>query len=194
MKNKLLAIISSLFISSTLYAHGVDNLHFTPYEQGVAQVAVEWQGTDVTVTAVFPAQDVVGFEHIPANAKEKRAVRDAYQRFIDNPVVMAKGCQPQEVKVNSALFDEHANGEDESFFGGLLGDNSTSETINTAEHMDFQAIYRFSCDVAKKPLKFMSFPVFSGLKQARIRQGNMSNEATQTLTSKQTVINPVGVN
>ena len=193
MKISLLAILPIALISSNLYAHGVEYLHVASHKHGVADVAVEWQEKNLTVTAVFPGQDVVGFEHIPTNAKEKRVVRDAYQVFIDNPVITAKGCEPKQVNVSSALFDEHAHGESNGFLDSLLGEKKGGNA-DVPEHMDFQAVYQFSCDAHKQSLKFMSFPVFTSLKQVNVHQGKIDTEPTQTLNPKQFVIKTMETN
>lgn len=192
MKISLLAILPIALISSNLYAHGIEYLHVSSHKHGVADIAVDWQERNLTVTAVFPAQDVVGFEHIPTNAKEKRVVRDAYQIFVDNPVITAEGCKPQEVQVNSALFDEHAYSESDDFLDSLLGDRKKEvDNSDVPDHMDFQAVYQFSCDANKQSLKFMSFPVFPSLTQVSVRQGNMDTKPTQTLNPKHFIIKTI---
>lgn len=190
----LVSFAVALFFTSTLHAHGVDYMHVATHTHGIVDLSVEWDETELIVTAAFPAQDVVGFEHIPANAAEKRLVRDAYKKFIDNPSIVANGCEPKKVDIASALFDEHADGESDGFLGDLLGTKKEAdEETEVPDHMDFQAIYVFTCDAKNKPLSFNNFSIFPSLKQVRVYHGKIAGTASQVLSIKQPVIQPSAV-
>lgn len=188
-------LVAGLFFTPALYAHGVDYTHVATHTHGTADLSVEWDKKELIVTAVFPAQDVVGFEHIPTNAAEKRLVRDAYKKFVDNPAVMVNGCKPKKVDVASALFDEHADGESNGFFDDLLGAKKEADEIeDVPNHMDFQSIYVFTCDEKNKPLNFNNFSVFPSVKQVRVYHGKITGEASQILSKQQLVIHPLTKN
>jgi hypothetical protein len=189
-------IIAALF-SYNVSAHGVKYLHAPQHQHGVGDISIAWHNTktgiQLTTTVVYSGEDVVKFEHLPKNAKEKRQVRDVYQQFIAQPVITAQGCQPIKVTVSSALFAEHNTQDEEehstNFISNLLGESPTKisdkqNNTNVPKHMDFAATYHFNCDTSNKVLAFQHFSSFPHLQTIRVHQDNLENKVTQTLTLK----------
>jgi len=192
--------IAALLLSQAVYSHEVEYLHAPQHQHGTGDISLLWQATDsntqLTVTAVYAGQDVVKFEHLPKNAAEKRQVREAYQQFIDQPVITANGCKPNQVNVSSALFAEHANNSEKenkfnNFISNLLGqsdDATNSGEITIPEHMDFAAVYTFLCDKNHQALQFQHFATFPSLQQVRVHQNDIKQATSQILTPKESQI------
>ena len=190
--------ITAVLFSHNIFAHGVEYLHAPQHQHGIGDISITWQEAKLTVTAVYSGQDTVKFEHLPRNAKEKRQVRDVYQKLIDQPVITAIGCQASKVSVASALFAEHsdsANDDEDpnNFISDLLGestsiDHDNDTTTNILEHMDFAAVYTFNCQKNQVALNFQHFSSFPALQQIRVHQDDLKNKIIQTLNPKNSKI------
>ncbi|HHC74579.1 MAG TPA: DUF2796 domain-containing protein [Thiothrix sp.] len=177
--------LSSLPLS--VMAHGIAFVHSPHYAQGSGDVTVQWQADNqnqqLNITAIYPALDVVGFEHIPQNAQEKRALRKAYQRFIDYPIITATACTPAKVDVQSVLFDDHSDSDDSGgFLESLLGNDKAEPPVVDNQPMDFAVSYQFKCSQIS-PLTFKHFAAFPSLTAIRVFAGDLTQPVLKKLTS-----------
>lgn len=192
---KLLLPLLSIMLSTSLHAHG-DFVHTDAHEHGVADVVVLWEDDKLTFTVAVPAQDMVGFEHMPKGAKEKRLVRDADQHFANNLFFNATGCALHEISVSSILFDNHPEEEEsKGILGSLFGKKDKAKEAEakeaTPEHMDFEGFYRAICDDNRSTITFTAFSFLPSLKRVRVHYGTMDAEVSQVLTPEDAVIKPI---
>jgi len=170
-------------ISIQAKSHEIVYLHYQPHQHGVAHISLNWINNSLEVNAVFTAYDVVNFEHIPNTATEKKIVRDAYQTFVNYPVIASQNCHPQSVDVKSSLFNEH-QGDDSGFLNSVIGfftKNSSWKNKPVAEHKDFKVNYIFLCDSPNKTLHFTSFSKFSHLKEIHLHAKDLNNNTYKVL-------------
>jgi hypothetical protein len=191
---KLLLPLLSIMMSGTLQAHGA-YVYTNAHEHGVADVTVQWKADQLSVTVAIPTYDMLGFEHMPKGAKEKRAVRDADQLFANKPFISATGCALYEVNVASALFDDHADEEEVGFFAGLFDTDKHEEASaseeSVPEHIDFQATYHAICDNSNVAINVTAFALLPNLKRVRVHSSTMDAKVLQVLTPQEAIIKPI---
>jgi len=119
---------------------------------GVATLSVALEDHTLNVEFESPAVNLVGFEHAPADDRQRQAVAQAAQQ-LRNPAALfaladAAHCVSVSTTVNSALLDAPAaNGEH--------------------RHADFNATYGFRCaqPQALRTLEVRLFALFEGIQK-----------------------------
>ena len=109
------------------------------HEHGSAKLLLAKEGLELQMELSSPAMNLVGFEHAPANAQQRKKVRLAIETLkAANKIFLipaSAGCSLQKVTVETGL-DTH---EDHS-------SHTHRESIDESNtHADFHVNYRYSC-------------------------------------------------
>lgn len=93
------------------HAHGA-------HQHGVAELTVVLEGRMLYLELISPLDNLVGFEHAPANETQRGALADAERLLLDSEAVFAlppeAGCVIREVGIESPWRDsgrEHSHGQ-----------------------------------------------------------------------------------
>ena len=168
-----------------------------PHQHGVGRLNVAVQGDQVEIELETPGADIVGFEHEPRTAAQKKAVQDAATALRDGAALFvfpaAAGCALKEAEVESGLLgddhkehgDKHAHKEhghkhaekhhDEKHHG----DKHDEET-----HAEFHAHYHFTCKNPVTHADLRYFETFPRAEALTARTLTASGQRKQKLTRK----------
>lgn len=139
-----------------------------------------------------PGADIVGFEHAPGTAEQKKAVRDAVTALKNGAGLFlfpaAADCRMQKAEVTSALVElwdqDHENKSHDEHSGGH--DRDHEEEKAGQSHAEFRVDYHFECE---RPghlthIDFRFFERFPNAKELESQvigaKGQMAAELTPT--------------
>lgn len=146
--------------------------HHDAHQHGTAELNLAWEGNIVTVEFESPAVNIVGFEHSPRNAAQKKLVQDALAtlRSVDKIFAFtpAAGCRGQATEVETDLSKPHAD-----------------------EHSEFRANYRYSCDKpeALTTVDILLFKLFPKTNTLRAQVVSAKGQTAVELSPKQNRLN-----
>lgn len=163
-------IFSVVFLSSSvLMAKRSHKAHV----HGEGKFVLAAEGKNLEIEMEIPADDIVGFEHSPKTAKQKKAVKDAVKilRQGNKVVILPKRakCHLTKAEVESPLM-KNEHDDDHKHHG-------KKET-----HSEFHAKYKFQCEapryISRVNLKLFSFfPSLTELNgQAATMDGQFAHE------------------
>lgn len=118
-------------------AHG--HRQHAAHEHGSAKLLIATEGPELQLELSSPAMNLVGFEHTPANAQQRKQVHQAIDTLkAANKIFLFPanaGCNLQKVTVETGL-DTHKG----------HSTHAHKEAIHEADaHADFHVSYRFNC-------------------------------------------------
>jgi hypothetical protein len=131
------ALIAAMVAAFAVPAVGAEKEHrqHGVHEHGTAELNLVWEGKIVTIELESPSMNIVGFEHAPRTETQKRAVQQAETTLKDASSLFSftpeAGCRGQTTEVKSELIDAK---------------NGAGGKGKGAEHSEFEARYRFTCD------------------------------------------------
>ena len=104
--------LAALVAMAALVSIGAPADAADPHQHGVGRLNVAVQGDEVEIELETPGADIVGFEHEPRTAEQKRAVQDAATALRDGAALFvfpaAAGCTLKEAEVEAGLLgDDH---------------------------------------------------------------------------------------
>jgi hypothetical protein len=145
------------------------------HEHGVAELNLVLDDRQLAVELTSPAMNIVGFEHAPRTAAQKRAVADALARLRESEKILglpaAARCRQESVQVASDLEESHGHGHahghhDEHGHGAAPGHGHDHEG-----HADFEALWRFLCDNPQQlgHIEMRLFGSFPGVERVRVQ-------------------------
>lgn len=181
MKNHASAGIAAalaLALSSTaLYAA-------EPHVHGAGTLQLVLEGGRLSAELRLPAINVVGFEHVPSDAKQEEAVKKAVALLQDARQVLtppdAAQCTAAPGVVESALL-EHGQADH---------DHDDHDEAHDDEHADFDVSYGFDCrrPTALKQIKLRLFQQLPRLERLDVDMVTATGQARQRLVPGQEVI------
>ena len=143
---------------------------------GVATLQIAVDEKTMTLDFSSPLDNLLGFEHLPRDAKQKSAVKNmadslnkADQIFI--PTAEAE-CTLQSVKLDSLVLDKKGNTQHQEEAGG---------------HADLDGEFVFACKQASKlrDLDVKLFDAFPNLHQLKVEVATLKKQSSATLTPEQ---------
>lgn len=156
------------------HAHGA-------HQHGVAELTVVLEGRMLYLELISPLDNLVGFEHAPANETQRGALADAERLLLDSEAVFAlpseAGCVIREVGIESPWRDsgrEHGRGQTRDHNRPARGD-----------HEDMVASYGFECahPEALRRLELRVFKHFPRLQRVRAEFATPRGQGGGVLTS-----------
>ncbi|MEZ5854074.1 MAG: DUF2796 domain-containing protein [Hyphomicrobiaceae bacterium] len=131
---------------------------------GEGKLAVAIEKGKVSMELEAPAKDIIGFEHAPKTAKEKKTLADAKARlaqgvkvFTLSPEAQCKKSAAKVELIGLAAKATKAHNHDKHAHGN-------ADAGSTAEHAEFRVTYAFECKVpaALKTIGLGYFEAFKG--------------------------------
>ena len=150
-----------------------------PHQHGVGQLNVAIQGDHVEIELETPGADIVGFEHPPRTAEQKKAVQDAATTLRNGSAIFvfpaAARCKLEKTKVESGLLeDKHET----------HGEKHHHEKHKEEIHAEFHALYHFSCKNPASYTDLQYFEAFPHAKALLARTITAKGQRKQRLTRK----------
>jgi hypothetical protein len=143
---------------------------------GVATLQIAVDEKTMTLDFSSPLDNLLGFEHVPRDAKQRAAVKNmadslnkADQIFI--PTAEAE-CTLQSVKLDSLVLDKKGNTQHQEETGG---------------HADLDGEFVFACKQAGKlhDLDVKLFDAFPNLHQLKVEVATLKKQSSAALTPEQ---------
>ena len=155
-----------------------------PHQHGVGQLNVAIQGDHVKIELETPGADIVGFEHPPRTAEQKKAVQDAATTLRNGSAIFvfpaAARCKLEKTKGESGLLEDNHETHEEKHHGEKHHGEKHKEEI----HAEFHALYHFSC---KNPASYTDLQYFAAFPHAKAllaRTITAKGQRKQRLTRK----------
>ena len=146
------------------------------HTHGEGRLAIAIDGSKVQLELEAPASDIVGFEHAPSTAAQRKALATAKDRLAKGSTLFvltpAAGCKlvSAEVVAVGALAAS-AKGKDDDHDHGHAKDSKPKadapgeKTHEHGAHSEFRATYAFECAAVEK-LAGIAFEYFKAFKAA----------------------------
>jgi hypothetical protein len=162
-----------------------------PHVHGAGTLNIAIDGATVTMELNAPAHDIVGFEHKPNNAAQRRAI-DTAKRQLSRPLALfvvppAAGCI---VKSAEVKFD---TGEAKTAPAKAAPAKPAAEPkpeAAEAKHADFDADYVLTCKAPDKvqSIQFPYFKAFRGAEKLTVTIVGASQQRYEVAASAPTII------
>lgn len=152
------------------------------HEHGVAELRVAIDGGAIELEFASPLDSLVGFEHAPRTAAQRKAFTAAEAVLRDPAQVFAlpagAGCEPKDVTLASPWSQRAADGRAPEPGAADDGDPGHAELV---------ARYRLECarPAALDVLQIRLFPAFPRLREIRAERVSPRGQAATRLTPRQ---------
>ena len=150
-------------------AHAQSDVHQHAHQHGVAKLDVAVEATQITLHLDSPLDNLIGFEHAPRTAAERKLADDAVaklhstQMFAIDP---AAQCQPTQVELDSAALS--------------LGHPDPHE--EEAGHADIDGDFTFTCvDAAKAAFIDVGLFDFARMQKLQVQLATPTGEFQRDL-------------
>jgi hypothetical protein len=153
-----------------------------PHVHGVASLQIAIDEKTMTLDFSGPLDNLIGFEHVPRNAKQKAAVKamsdslnKADQFFI--PTADAQ-CTLQSVKLDSLVLESKATQDKEE---------KSQQHEEERGHADIDGEFIFACKQIGKlhDLEVKLFDAYPNLRQLKVEVATLKKQAVAKLTADQ---------
>lgn len=153
-----------------------------PHVHGVASLQVAVDEKTMTLDFSGPLDNLIGFEHVPRDAKQKAAVKNmvdnlnkAEQFFI--PTVDAQ-CTLQSVKLDSIVLEPKASQDKEE---------KSQQHEEERGHADIDGEFVFACKQTGKlhDLEVKLFDAYPNLHQLKVEVATLKKQSSAQLTPEQ---------
>ena len=171
------------------------------HNHGFGELNVAIEGQTVVIELNSPAFNIVGFEHSPETNKDKAAIKDAVSVLNDGSKLFlfptTAGCRLASVHIGSSLIDgqhsAHKNHDgdhkdskhdDHKDHDDDHKDSKHDDHKERDIHSEFQANYKFQCDVIEKvnTIQTMIFKYFPNTRQLDVKTILPNGQSAMKLT------------
>lgn len=160
-----MSILTAIGLSSSLAAN---EPHRDAHQHGVIKLNVVVDRDRLELELEAPGADIVGFEHAPATASDRKKISNAVARLKDGAglfsLPVAARCTLQSSKVEAPEQEKHDVGHSHEHKNRGTGHRDGKVAAET--HSEFHAHYRFTCDNPIK-LTHMDVRIFDRFPAAR---------------------------
>ncbi|MGD8833571.1 MAG: DUF2796 domain-containing protein [Desulfobacteraceae bacterium] len=187
---------------TTAEAQAEEVRHHQAHVHGIAHMNVAIEGDTVHIEFSSPAANIVGFEHHPETAEQKKAIEASIEKLKagDKLFKLSPKAQGKLTKsvvdtdiINASHPESHAEHSDEHDKHHKSDKKHGKEEHHTNEHeshSDYKAEYRFVCKRPEKlaQIEVLLFDIFPGIEHIEVQ---ILTEKTQTaleLTAKKNKI------
>ncbi|MFZ3323051.1 MAG: DUF2796 domain-containing protein [Usitatibacter sp.] len=159
-----------------------------PHVHGIAALDVAFDGKSLQLTLDSPLENLVGFEHAPANAREEQAIRAMVRRFARAEELFAPSsaahCSLKAVRLSSPVIDAKV------FTAEGVSAAAPGESHEEAGHADLDASIEFSCQRPSelKAVEAKIFAVFPGLHRIDAQIVTPARQSAATATTESRMI------
>lgn len=168
------ALLAVSPLAQAQHAHGA-------HEHGVAHLSVATDGGELLIELTTPLDNLVGFEHAPRTAAQRKAMAAAEQRLREGGALFAPstaaGCALREVSVESPW---PQGGEQAD---GHKHDHKHDHDHGDDGHADLVASYRFECSApaALERIDTALFDAFPRLRELRAAHASGRGQGSAVL-------------
>lgn len=159
-----------------------------PHVHGVAALDVVVDAGSLELSLDSPLDNLVGFEHAPANPREEQAIRAMVRRFSRAEELFAPSpdayCSLKAVRLSSPVIDAKV------FTAEGVSAAAPGESHEEAGHADLDASIEFSCQKPSelKAVEAKIFAVFPGLHRINAQIVTPARQSAATATADSRVI------
>ncbi|MCK6408644.1 DUF2796 domain-containing protein [Thauera sp.] len=183
----LLAFFIALGLSSGVCAQAAHGAH----EHGVAELAVVLEGPELVVELSSPLDNLVGFEHAPANDVQRAALVEAGRRLRDAGAMFvlpaAAGCRLGDTDIESPWpLGTAATASRPTPAPASAHAGHTHAPPVGGDHGDVVATWRFTCaqPQALERLEVGAFRQFPRLRKLRVEHVTARGQGAAVLTPR----------
>ncbi len=172
-----------LFYNLNSQAAASEDHHHGPHVHGIAQLNVALDNNELYIEFNSPAANIVGFEYIPENEKEKKAVEEAIS-FLKAGEKLFTLSSRADVRLKESVISTDL--EDEADHNDQHEKKDADHHAHSEKHSEFKAVYRFHCN-HPKDLKYMEvniFEQFKGIEKIEVQVLTGSKQTAMNLTLK----------
>ena len=159
-----------------------------PHVHGVATLDVVVSADTLQLSLDSPLDNLVGFEHAPADAKQLQAIREMARRFSQPESLFAPSaaarCVVKSVQLSSPVIDPKLLAMD----GVTAAPPAASHEEEGHADLDAQIVFRCERPGELKRLEAKMFSAFPGLRQLDAQIVTPSRQSAATLTAKSNAI------
>ncbi|MBO0232827.1 zinc uptake protein ZrgA [Vibrio parahaemolyticus] len=189
---QVLAIVIGLSLSTVATAE--EYRQHSAHVHGHVEFNIAQDGSDLLLEITAPGADVVGFEHAPENAEQKKTLQHAVATLEDSNALFAINpqaqCEIEEVHVEHSLGGQHEEHEHHDHEGHdhdehAHHDHDGHEGHDHSEHSDhgeFTVQYRFHCAQVGE-LSHIQTDWFNQFPSTESVNVNLFTDTTQSATS-----------
>lgn len=163
------------------------------HEHGVAELSVATEGATLVIEIVSPLDNLVGFEHAPASAAQRRALATAEAQLRDAPGLFrlpaAAGCALAEVRIEGGWMGGAAAAKEQAARPAKAHEHGAA-SADEGGHADVMASYRFDCaqPQALDAIDTQLFAVFPRLREVRAARATAGGQGALVLRPGRTVL------
>lgn len=163
-----LTLLAAIAVPPAVHAQHTHGAH----EHGAADLTVALEGKELVVELISPLDNLVGFEHAPANDAQRGALAEARRRLRDANAMfvlpVAAACSFENADVESPWPMEVAAPASDLAGHGHGGHTHAEPT--RGDHEDVVVTYRFTCTQpqALNQLEVRAFKAFPRLHEIRV--------------------------
>ena len=164
------------------------------HQHGVGQLNLAVEGANVEIEITAPGADIAGFEHVPSNEADRKAVDAAVAKLKDGAGLFRfpdkAGCRLDEADVSSPLMVGAGHGHDKDHghgHGKEHGHGQEKGHGHDAEpHAEFRAHYHFRCadPAALTHVDLGYFKAFPDARELEARTVTARGQGAQELTAE----------
>lgn len=188
MKNPALLLSLCICPSLVIKAAPHEHINHEAHVHGQATLDVVLENDELAIGFASPAANIVGFEHQPKNARQKKTVADAMEQLkqIDALFLLPADaqCKPGQINVASSLAEnEHAHHAEH---GHKEHDGHQKEE----SHSEFTAHYHFRCGqpAALKQIEMAILKTFPGIEHMQVQSISPSGQHKTELSPADKVL------
>lgn len=189
----MVALVAAM--ATPTLAHG-PRRHLDAHEHGAGKLAIAIENASVQMELEVPAHDIVGFEHAPSNAWQRKAIEDAKARLSGLSGIVtpsaAAGCTLADAKVELIGAGAEPGKTDNSASEPKSGAKQSGKDEHA--HSEFRATYRLTCTTPDKlsDLTFGYFKTFKGADKLTVTVIGPKGQTSTELTRKKPVLSLAG--
>jgi hypothetical protein len=189
----MIALVAAMATPS--FAHG-PRRHVDAHEHGAGKLAIAIENASVQMELEVPAHDIVGFEHAPSNARQRKAIEDAKARLSGLAGIVtpsaAAGCALAEAKVELIGAAAEAGKADKATSEPKPGAKKAGKDDHA--HSEFKATWRLACASLDKlsDLTFGYFKTFKGADKLTVTVIGPKGQTSTELTRRKPVLSLAG--
>jgi hypothetical protein len=183
---------------TTAEAQAEEVRHHEAHVHGVAHMNVAVEGDTVYIEFSSPAANIVGFEHHPETAEQKKALEASIEKLKSGDKLFKLSPKAQG-KLAKSVIDtdianashpeshaEHSNEHDKHSKSNKKHGKEDHHTDEHERHSEFKTEYRFVCKRPEKlaQIEVMLFDIFPGIEHIEVQILTGTTQTALELTAK----------
>jgi len=174
--------LSTSSVWAQAHQHGHTHAPAHAHKHGLVRLDVAVDAGTLTVRLETPMDSLVGFEHRPRNAAQRKAADTALTRLSDPAALLrpdaAAQCKLTESKIDDALLRPQPTTP------------ATPKATSEPEHADIEGTFTFTCQRPEqlKTLTLALFEAFPRMRTIEVQVAGAQGQSRQTLKRPATLV------